>query len=40
MTITKLLPRGTFLAEVFTRSKKLLAGGVVCAALAAGLLFP
>jgi hypothetical protein len=40
MTCMTLLPRGAMLKDLIVRSKKLLAGGAVCAALAAGVLFP
>jgi hypothetical protein len=40
MTRAKLFPRGVSLKDFLVRSKKLLAGGAVCATLAMGLLFP
>jgi hypothetical protein len=40
MSLAKLLPRGATLKDLAVRSKKLLAGGAVCAALAIGALFP
>jgi hypothetical protein len=40
MTIAKLLPRGAILKDLFSRSKKLVVGGAVSAALAVGLLYP
>src|SRR4051812_45747063 len=40
MALAKLLPRGAMIKDIVTRSKKLMAGGAMCAALAAGALFP
>jgi hypothetical protein len=40
MSLAKLLPRGAMLKDLAVRSKKLLAGGAVYAALAIGALFP
>jgi len=40
MIRTKLLPLGAKLKDLAVRSKSLLAGGAVCAALAGGLLYP